>query len=761
MYPLLTPFMKTRSLLSAAEEYRYGMQLQAVHEGISAIQSAMESFAPAALQAHIRQLLHAVIAGRQARMSSLTLHLSYQEKREDLLHVQRAGERARTLLVQLLSAPPALDIVRQSDELCNAVDALARPEDEASAFNALVDSNLPFAWWFAKKYAAPGVDIHDLASEAMIGLMRATCEFDPRKGSFAAYAKRILLGALTQFLRRDKVIRIPKHAAESASADQSTDSGSRVPMRISDADDQILLNMPNDENTQPADAMVTTEFVSRMLSALHTLPEVQRTILCLHFGINCQPLSLEEIGSQLGVTRERVRQIQEEAIRALRLDIVSPEDQQELKDAEDREFIQNLEHGDVPALTTLRQHFGMTLSEFRSAVAQMPFWEQYVLQVKYKLVQKEPLGHRKTAEAMGWTTEHQQRASALVDSGLRRLAQCWMKQKFPGIAWDPADYIERFPAIIRQLPQAQQQLLLSRHTDVPQAEDSTEARNPYGMRLQENRAMRFIVLTVMGRFLDIPSATGKDISEACLHFFHLLSEREQQALLLHTAPFHDRPQDMPDSMVIDAIRLLRLSILHQPSQKPKNPREAVLLQKQHFHELTDEESRVIHLRYGVDCPARSLAETANILGYRSTSKVVMEELRALKKLFAAQVAQEKQLLHRSPGACLAQIPQLLTALDDTERAVVEAVHVSALHGGPPVENRKFTEIGATIGISNDVALKAELRAFGKMFFAMNGVMTGEKLHRSTARQRKPAAGHRSREIEPSTLTDRPEGSHNT
>ena len=228
---------------------------------------------------------------------------------------------------------------------------------EPEALNRLVTSNLRFVVSVAKKYHNARMSLSDLIDEGNLGLMRAAERFDERHNTrFISYAVWWIRQAILQALAdQSHIIRIPLSRAAtlhrvgkqanalgqalgrdptneelSASMDMServvsdtmqlARSYVSLDAPLGTADDARLLDyIPDELSPAPDDEIaesVRQEFVRK---ALARLKGREATVLKLYFGFDGnEPLTLEEIGVQLGVTRERVRQIKERALFRLR-----------------------------------------------------------------------------------------------------------------------------------------------------------------------------------------------------------------------------------------------------------------------------------------------------------------------------------------------------------------------------------------------------------------------------------------------------------
>ena len=247
-------------------------------------------------------------------------------------------------------------------------EGLLTPQDEITlaqeirsgsrkALNRLINANLRFVVSVAKEYRGQGLSLTDLINEGNIGLIRAAHRFDETKGfKFISYAvwwiRQAILQALSEQVR---IVKLPLNkvgelnkimkfinAHEKKTGDKPTveEISRQVDLTVEKVIDtlsifkrQLSLNdtvnndeknslmdfIANDKQELPDQVLLSESRRMEIQSVLKTLTEREAEVVGLYFGLDCErAFTLEEIGAKFSLTRERVRQIKEKALKKLR-----------------------------------------------------------------------------------------------------------------------------------------------------------------------------------------------------------------------------------------------------------------------------------------------------------------------------------------------------------------------------------------------------------------------------------------------------------
>lgn len=224
------------------------------------------------------------------------------------------------------------------------------------ALEKLTRANLRFVVSVAKQYQNQGLSLPDLINEGNLGLIKAAEKFDETRGfKFISYAVWWIRQSILQALaEQSRIVRLPlnqvgslnkinKAFAKFEQENERTPSPEELAdaldlpkekvsdtLRVAgrhvsvdapfvDGEDNSLLDVLINPDSPNADrSLINESLVKEIERSLATLTDRERDIIRLFFGIGCSEMTLEEIGEKFGLTRERVRQIKEKAIRRLR-----------------------------------------------------------------------------------------------------------------------------------------------------------------------------------------------------------------------------------------------------------------------------------------------------------------------------------------------------------------------------------------------------------------------------------------------------------
>jgi RNA polymerase primary sigma factor len=235
--------------------------------------------------------------------------------------------------------------------------AIRMKKGDQSAMELLTKANLRFVVSVAKQYQNQGLSLGDLINEGNLGLIKAARRFDETRGfKFISYAVWWIRQSILQALaEQSRIVRLPlnrvgalnkigkaysnlkqeferepspEEIAQALEMDVDEISSTMkiygkqvsVDAPFSFGDENSLLDViQNDELPSPDNELISESLKTEVKSILAILPEREAEVIKLYFGLDGEnPMTLEEIGDKFNLTRERVRQIKEKAIRRLR-----------------------------------------------------------------------------------------------------------------------------------------------------------------------------------------------------------------------------------------------------------------------------------------------------------------------------------------------------------------------------------------------------------------------------------------------------------
>lgn len=287
--------------------------------------------------------------------------------------MQNPEQESLNIYLQQISVVPLIT-VQEEIELADLIK-----KGDAKAREKMITANLRLVVKIAQHYANIGLSLLDLINEGNIGLMKAVERFDPTKGGkLSTYAAWWIKQSIKRALaNQSKTIRLPVHMVDRVTQMRrtATELGERLGRDPTDEELASEMNLPisrithlksvskkpasldtpigddesstlgevvaDDNAISPFEKLQSKSLIGDVNIVLSMLDPREADIIRLRFGLEGRdPMTLEEVGAKIGVTRERVRQLQEQALRQLRKNMATFEKQRTAEEIEEERRIE-------------------------------------------------------------------------------------------------------------------------------------------------------------------------------------------------------------------------------------------------------------------------------------------------------------------------------------------------------------------------------------------------------------------------------------
>jgi len=226
---------------------------------------------------------------------------------------------------QILKLKASINQLQENNKMSEEEKELIKKE--------IIEGNLRFVVTICKRYQNLGIDFSDLISEGNIGLMKAFDKFDwNRDIRFISYSKWWVMQSVLQSLNdNSRTVRVPVNIIQEYQKVKNQinilENGlsenhiaKQVCLDEISVDKDVNLKLVDDGTFNFSDSELSSEYIigRKLMKILDSLDERKQTIIKYYFGIGCEKKNLDLIGSELGLTKERIRQIKDTAIREIR-----------------------------------------------------------------------------------------------------------------------------------------------------------------------------------------------------------------------------------------------------------------------------------------------------------------------------------------------------------------------------------------------------------------------------------------------------------
>ena len=287
--------------------------------------------------------------------------------------MQKQEQESLNIYLRQISTIPLIS-VKEEIELAKKI----KTGDE-KAREIMITANLRLVVKIAQQYSNIGLSLLDLINEGNIGLMKAVERFDPTKGGkLSTYAAWWIKQSIKRALaNQSKTIRLPVHMVDRVTQMRRTASGLSEKLGREPTDEELAAEMnlpvsrishlksvskkpasldtpigeddsstlgelvPDEKAKNPFEKLQIKSLIGDVNQVLSQLEPREADIIRLRFGLEGRdPLTLEEVGAKIGVTRERIRQLQEQALRQLRKNMATYQKQRTAEEIEEEKKIE-------------------------------------------------------------------------------------------------------------------------------------------------------------------------------------------------------------------------------------------------------------------------------------------------------------------------------------------------------------------------------------------------------------------------------------